>query len=139
MEDFDQAHDTAHVLRLPSGSLHPAYPARVFPIDEGPVSELTLVPCDFSFAEDCHGLIGKAGLARLQEECGMSVDWANNSISFRAEVTAVERYIQPVNSGAALAPDDQRAVDELRQALMMEFHDVFRDELPGPPPPRRTD
>lgn len=138
LENFPEVCGTPHVLRLPNGSLHATQPAREFPLANNSVDSLVLVPCGLDFAEGCNGLVGKAGLARLQKEFGMTVDWTTNSIYFPAPVRAIQQAEGATREGQ-LTDEELEKIEAARRRLLEEYEDVFRDELPGPPPPRPTD
>lgn len=69
----------------------------------------------------------------------MNVDWVANAVIFPSSVCAVEYVDQEDPGPLRWSAQEADAVTLLREKLFREYDDVFRDELPGPPPPRSTD
>lgn len=133
--DFPDAHTWSRVpngesvvIRLPDNTRM----RTATPVTSPTSPPLTLLPVTLQFGESSHGVISKGGLVRLQQQFGMEVDWATNTITFPLRTAQVRRV-------AVQQETESDEIASAREKLFEEFADVFADELQHIPPARSTD
>lgn len=115
-------------LRLPDGSVKVATKIKYLDGEKGVIS---MAACDLFNEEGIDGLVAKSGVARMEQEIGLTIKWADNSITFEGgAVRAVEGTTE----------QHETWFKKATERLVNEFPDVFLEELPkGVPPRRNTD